>query len=140
MELLRNAIGGARWGLIVATLLSAWVALLALASGSVVIRSRTGDSIHAGRIIAIYFAAGLVLGAFLGATRRLMKWRLGAAVLGVITTAPLIAAVIFAARAGSWTGPYTAAVVVGCFAFGAPAGIILRTFVQASERQHRKVQ
>jgi hypothetical protein len=120
-----------------AALLCAWVAVLSLAQGSLVFRGRTGDAYHVGTIMLAYLGGSIVAGGLLGALRPLLRWPLGAALLGVIAAFPLAAA-FAVSRIGfvAWTRVETISIVVFAFGFGAPGGLIVRAFMLDSEK-HR---
>ena len=136
---MRDGIVGARWGALMGALLSCWVMILVIAGNSLVFTSRTGDRFHAGAIVAIYLGAGTFIGAFLGVLKPIMRWKIGAAILGVIASAPLFAAVMLARQNFSdWTHVETLTVIIGALAFGAPGGMIVRFFVEALQQGNQR--
>lgn len=131
----RNVQEGIKWGVLMAGLLSIWVAILVLFSGGFVLRSRSGDGLHAGRIVLLYLVGGVVTGALFGALRPLLRWRIGAALLGVLATIPFSLGIQIS-RIGfaSWTTNETLTLIIMALAFGGPGGIIIREFVRSAER------
>jgi hypothetical protein len=135
MTILRSAVVGAKWGLIVATLLCVWVAVLALLSGSWVFTNRSGASYHAGTIIALYLCGGIATGVIIGALRGLLRWRIGAVAVGAIAVLPFGAG-IFATRTAfaPWGHIETISLIIFAIAFGGGGGLIVREFVRNEER------
>jgi hypothetical protein len=99
--MLKNLRWGILSGMAFATLFSAWIILLAI-----VRRSWEFDSYHvsAWQIILSYFAGGIGGGAVVGLARPITRYRLGAAVVGLVAAIPVAFAVEFAMQGmpGSW--------------------------------------
>lgn len=131
MNILDKAVLGAKWGLVVAGLLSLWVLVLAILAGSFSLTSRTGETFYIPSIIALYLVGGGTSGGILGALSGLMRWRIGALLIGMLAALPL--AVAFLAMKGrlySWGRVEAMFTIVFCTAFGGGGGLILREFVR----------
>jgi hypothetical protein len=90
MPMLKNLRWGVLSGIAFATLTSLWVGGLAILRGSV--RFETyGLTIW--QIMAVYFAGGVAGGAVVGLLRPVTKYRLGAALVGLVAAVPLAFAV-----------------------------------------------
>lgn len=113
-----------------ASLLSAWVVLLALFSGSATMRGRGGETMHVGAIIGLYLLGGASAGALVGGTRRWMRWRPGAVAVGFLATLPFGAG-LYAVRNNfaAWGRTEVIALLIFALAFGGGGGLILRDFI-----------
>lgn len=130
----RNIREGMKWGLIMAGLLCLWVLILIPFNGGLIFRDRSGEGIHAANILLLYVISGAVTGALFGALRPLLRWRIVAALLGVLATIPfgfgfLITRIGFT----SWARHETLTLVIMALAFGGPGGLIIREFVRSAE-------
>jgi thiamine transporter ThiT len=135
MNTLQKAGVGARWGLVMASLLSAWVLVIAAINGSLTLTSRTGESYFVLSIVAFYLAGGTASGAMLGMLSGLLRWRVGALLIGMLAATPLaIAFLVMEGRFDSWGRTETMFVIVFCAAFGGGGGLIVREFVRGHLR------
>lgn len=131
MNAIRNAAEGAKWGLIMAALLSAWVLALAVVHGSLTFTASTGETYYAPAIGALYLLGGAVTGATIGTLRGLLRWRIGALVVGMLAAIPLgVAFLIMQGRFDHWGRIETIFVGVFSAAFGGGGGLIVREFVR----------
>jgi hypothetical protein len=130
MRGLRNVAGGARWGFVIGSLLAVWAAIVAAVSGSAVVRARSGDAYHIAAIVAVNVLGGTVTGGIVGALLPLMRWRAGAAVVGMIASLPLAAA-LASTRLGfaGWTRNEFLTVLIFALTVGCGGGVIVRAFL-----------
>ena len=84
MTTLQKTALGARWGLVMASLLSVWVLAIAVINGSLTMTSRTGETYFVPAIIAFYLAGGAASGATIGSLTGLLRWRVGAVLVGML--------------------------------------------------------
>ena len=136
MRAARRAVIGAKWGLLMAALLSAWVLILAAFNGSLTFATPTGESYFAPAIIAFYCVGGATSGAMLGLLGDLMRWRVGAWFVGMLAAAPLaMAFLIMEGRFEAMGRREVLFVVAFCAAFGGGGGMIVREFVRGKPPQ-----
>lgn len=139
MSTFRKIALGARWGLVMASLLSVGVIAIAVINGSLTMTSRTGETYFVPAIIALYLVGGAASGATIGSLTGLLRWRVGAVLVGMLAAIPIaIAFLVMEGRFDSWGRMETMFVFVFCAAFGGGGGLIVREFVRghlkASER------
>lgn len=141
MTVIRNALAGLKWALIMATLLSLWVVFLALLQGSSVFRTRSESiSLSLQAIVAVYYGGAVIVGLVAGALRPALVWKTAAFVIGAAVSIP-IGAGLYVTRIGfdGWTRLESFAVIAFSLAFGGPGGLILREFsLNASRRVNRE--
>lgn len=140
MTLLARVASGMKWGLAMAAVLIAWAALVGLfnlaVNGSFELRARGGSSMHLVAIIAFYLAGGPLVGGFIGAMQPLLRWKIGAVLLGMAVAVPLfIAGIMLTTGYTSWGRPQSAGLIMFAIAFGGPGGLILRAFVHGPGRE-----
>jgi len=129
MPILDHVRTGAKWGLAMGTILSAWALLLALIQRSASFHYSSGESISVLAVVPIYIGTGLFAGALFGAMIKFVSSRIVAALLGMIVTAPFEAAVLMTRTDyAGWSRVETLAVIIMPVVFGIPAGLILRGF------------
>lgn len=138
-----NAVAGVRWGMRVAAVLCLWVAVIAainvVVSGSLTIRGRDGTSYHALAIMGAYLFAGATSGLIIGVLSPLLRWRVGAAVIGMLAAAPMFMGILMLRDGFShWSTMETGVLAILVLAFGIPGGIIVRAFWIESTRASRK--
>ena len=75
------------FGLSAGVVLSVWIVVLTVLNGSLTLRVR-GHEISAVGTVALYLAGGLLAGVIVGIGFPLLRWAIGAAVLGVIAAVP----------------------------------------------------
>jgi hypothetical protein len=116
---------GVRWGLVAATLFSAWVTVVAV-SGSPDAFTKVG--VTYGTVVAAYYAGGIVAGAIGGALLPLRRTFAGAALVGSVAAFPVWAGIWFVSEgapwrweSGDWYGIALFSVV-----FGIAAGRLMR--------------
>jgi hypothetical protein len=100
-----------------AGILSIWVLILAILSGSTTLSVR-GTRVGALTIIAVYLAGGGLGGAIVGVLLPLVRWRLGSVLVGIIAVLPLAAGVTYSLAVASapgmdWITMTIVAVVLG---------------------------
>jgi hypothetical protein len=126
-----NAIEGARWGLIMASLLSLWVGVLSIIQGSLTFVSSTGDRYYAPTIVGLYLLGGVIAGTMIGVLRGLLRWRAGAVLVGVLAAVPIAAVFLITVRGfAPWGTTETIFVVIFSSAFGGGGGLIVREFLR----------
>ncbi len=134
----RNVRKGIKWGLIMATVLSTWVAVLVPFNGGLIFRDRSGDGIHALNIVLLYFIGGTVTGFLFGVLLPVLRWRIGAAFLGMLATIPFSFGIqVSTIGFTSWTRIETISLIVMAIAFGGPGGLIIRAFVRDAEKNDK---
>lgn len=90
--LARNTALGACIGLIFGLLLSCWVVVLVFVNRSLVLHTSSGTALNALAAIAYYVLGGIVAGSIVGFLYPLLRWRIGAVLIGLIASVPLCAA------------------------------------------------
>jgi hypothetical protein len=90
---------GIRWGLVVATVFSAWVTVVAVA-GSADAFTKVGVTYRA--VVVAYYAGGIVAGAMVGALLPLRRTFAGAALVGTIAAFPAWMGFWFVSEGTPW--------------------------------------
>lgn len=130
MKAIQNAITGMRYGLIVSLVLSAWVTLLALLQGTVEVTVR-GHAVNVFHLIAAYLLGCAATGAIAGGCLLLMRWRLGAMLVGVLASIPFSIAMAASLRGlVPWTERHTLLVLIGSLVIGIFGGLGLRELLR----------
>lgn len=133
MSSYRNTTEGATWGLIMGSLLSVWLFVLAIINGSLTFATRSGEQYYVPTIVAVYLLGGSVVGGTFGALRGLLRWRVGAVVVGALAAIPLAIALQFMqGRFAPWGRHDIIFVAVFSIAFGGGGGLIVRGFLHAA--------
>jgi hypothetical protein len=116
---------GIRWGLVMATVFSAWVTVVAV-TGSADAFTKVGVTYRA--VVAAYYAGGIVAGAIGGALLPLRRTFPGAALVGTVAALPVWMGIWFVSegspwrwQSGDWYGIALFSVV-----FGIAAGRLMR--------------
>lgn len=121
---------GIRWGVGLGVILSAWAAFLAVLSGSTDLHGKGGDVISLWWIIAIYLLGGAIVGALIGVTMPLFRWRVVAGLVGCVSAMILGAGVITGLSTfDAWSRTERVALPLFGIAFGIPGGLIVRGFL-----------
>jgi hypothetical protein len=94
-SLLGNLAWGVKGGVAFAIASVAWVGVLVVINGSVVLQPRHGPPVNAWLVILAYLAGGIVAGAVVGLLRPAVRWRLGAALVGMVAAVPVFAGIRF---------------------------------------------
>lgn len=120
-QLLGNLKWGVGYGLIFAVLFSLIVIVQYLLAGPGVAASRGIPVVAA---IGAYFGGGIIGGVLLGLLRPLTRWRLGSAVVGIITCLPLSVAfaLAFEGRPSNWSVEMVAAGIIVAVLIGGMSG------------------
>ena len=96
-SMLENLRWGVAAGLFFAALYSLYVTLLYLIRGP---DPFDANETTLGQVIAVYFAGGIAGGAIVGVLRPLAKWRIGAAVVGVVAAVPVFLGIALSLEGG----------------------------------------
>jgi hypothetical protein len=124
--LLRRIRIGVIVGFCTATALSAWVLCLALVSRSATLGGGT-KPLDVRQVVAAYYAAGLACGVVGGALAPVRRWRVGAAIAGMMSAIALYGAIEVVRRWGQpWGGEDYAVLAILAVFFGIPVGLIYR--------------
>lgn len=125
MSLSANLGWGIRWGLAFASGYIAWVLLLYLVAGSAPFEEH--GNLTVGKAIVAYIAGGVLAGSIVGSLRPLVRWLLGAIVLGVIAAVPVTLGMLIAmVGMPPWAFEYKFAAVIAPIVLGSLGGLIMR--------------
>lgn len=141
VRVLDNVRWGITWGLRLALLFSAWVAVLMLLSGSFVIRASDNRPANGLLVIALYFAGAVVSGTIVGLTRRLARWTIGAILVGFLAALPVMAGAIMMARGRiSWDTENTVLTLAAAALLGPATAVAIRADAEEEQRppSHRR--
>jgi hypothetical protein len=116
---------GIRWGLAIATLLSAWVTIVAVA-GNPDAFTRVGVTYRG--VVTAYYAGGIVAGAIGGALLPLRRTFAGAALVGTIAAFPVWVGFWFVSEGapGRWERGDWYGIALFSVAFGIVGGRLMR--------------
>ena len=118
MRFRTNVLWGARLGLAVGAVFSAWALAVFVLSAGQAMRDN-GTTLPA--VLAAYLAGGPVAGGVMGALRPLARWAAGAAVVGFVTAIPVFVAIRLAVDG---TKPAEAGELLGVIFFGIVGGAL----------------
>ena len=125
---------GAQVGLGLGALLATWALLVAAVTHTTEFRNRYGVSYSVWSIVPTYIIGGGVTGGLVGSLSRLLRYAIGAALVGMISVTP-IAAAILATRSGftGWSRLDTVTLVMFSVCFGIPGGLVVRALRQRAK-------
>ena len=122
---------GVRWGLVYALIYSIIALVVGLFSGGSVFAWRQTSL---GGLLAAYALSGVVVGTVVGILLPLARWKVGAAIIGMIGTIPYMSLVRGSIPGlGPWSLVDTVTVAVLTIFFGIPAGLICREIFWSDE-------
>lgn len=124
MSIPRNVVWGIRGGVAFAGIYSLWVVGLYLFRGSAPFENQGTTLLE---VLAAYWFGGAVAGGLVGLLRPLVRWRLGAALVGIVAGIPVGLGIVYAIMGISpWTGEHTFVLAWISVVAGSIAGIGLR--------------
>jgi len=128
-----RAVAGARVGSVTAALLCLWLLIIVMLQHSFVLKARSGESYHAAVIMGLYLVGGAFAGTLVGVLLPLMRWRIGAVIVGALGVIPFCVGVL-ATRSGfsAWGRIETISLVIFALAFGGGGGLIVRELVRSA--------
>lgn len=123
MLLFRNLLWGVRWGLAFGSVYAVWAGVLFVFRGAAPFQSH---EVTVWEAVAVYLVGGVAAGGLMGLLRPLVRWWIGAMLVGMIASVPILLGIagtatnIAAGETLDWIG-------VGILAFflGGGGGIIL---------------
>lgn len=104
-----------------------WVLFLAVAQGGASVQLR-GDEVNALRAAVVYLGGGAAAGAIVGLCYPLVRWWIGAAVVGMLAAIPFALGIGLSLTdfGQSWEASDTFAVTFVVFGLGGGLGVIYR--------------
>lgn len=124
MSVTRNLTLGIRWGFIFGAAYSLWAGVLFLLRGSTPFR---GHNVTVVEAVATYLIGGVIAGGIVGILLPLTRWKLGAALVGMVAVLPVSIGVIGSMQGFSpWTEGHTFVVAMMSLLLGGGGGLILR--------------
>lgn len=120
----RNIISGIRTGLLLGGIFSVWAAIVFLLNGGKSIERYNGVTFP--EVAGAYLVGGLLGGALVGALYPLVRYKVGAFLVGITAAFPFSVAVMGSLQGFSpWTGGHTFVVCLMSVTIGAVTGAIL---------------
>lgn len=127
----QNVTAGVQVGLMMAVLLCLWVAILALIQRSITFKTTSGASFNAFVAMGLYLFGGLSGGAMVGALQPMMRWRIGAAIVGILAALPFCTAVIAMLSGFSvWGRTESISLVLFVITCGGSGGLIMHKLMR----------
>ena len=105
-----------------AIILSCMPVVAAILSGSLTIQLRGDASVGVFTVIVVYLAGGLIGGGIVGALLPFVRWRVGAAIVGVVAAIPLFTGIAVSMAAFHASYDWVT-VAIASVALGGPVGI-----------------